>query len=64
MRWSYSIEGEPVVVVKITDGNHVMLTAKRDGDTSIRFEHADGTEKEYYVTVSDGSIWIDFFDES
>ena len=61
--WTYSMEGESVVVVEITDGNHVTLTAKRDGNTFIRFEKADGTEQNYYVTVSGGSIWINLLDE-
>ena len=62
--WTYSLEEESVVVVEITDGNHVMLTAKRDGSTFIRFENADGTEQNYYITVSGGSIWINLLDES
>ena len=62
--WTYSMEDESVVVVEITDGNHVTLTAKRDGNTFIRFENADGTEQNYYVTVSGGSIWVNLLDES
>lgn len=62
--WNYSLEDESVVVVEITDGNHVTLTAKHDGNTSIRFESDEGTEINYYVTVSGGSIWINLLDES
>ena len=62
--WTYSMEDESIVIVEITDENHVTLTAKRDGNTVIRFENADGTEQEYYVTVSGGSIWINVLDES
>ncbi|AWE08801.1 hypothetical protein DCE79_16195 [Lysinibacillus sp. 2017] len=62
--WNYSLEDESVVVVEITEGNHVTLTAKHDGNTSIRFESDEGTEINYYVTVSGGSIWINLLDES
>ena len=57
------MEDESVVVVEIVDGNHVTLTAKRDGNTLIRFKNAEGIEKEYYVTVSGGSIFINLFEE-
>ncbi|MER2106720.1 MAG: hypothetical protein ABS949_07260 [Solibacillus sp.] len=62
--WTYSLGDESIVVVEITAGNHVTLTAKRDGNTFIRFENADGTEQNYYITVSGGSIWINLLDES
>lgn len=62
--WTYSMEDESVVVMEITDGNHVTLTAKHDGNTFIRFKNTDGTEINYYVTVSGGSIWINLLDES
>lgn len=62
--WTYSVEGESAVTVEITDGNHVTLTTKRDGNTFIRFENADGTEINYYVTVSGGGIWINLLDEN
>lgn len=61
--WTYLIEDESVVRVKIVDGNDVILTAKRDGYSYIRFIKNDGTEKNYYVTVSGGSIWIDLLEE-
>ncbi len=61
--WTYLMEDESVVVVEIVDGNHVTLTAKRDGNTLIRFKNAEGIEKEYYVTVSGGSIFINLFEE-
>ena len=61
--WTYSLEDESVVVLEIADGNHVTLTAKKDGNTFIRFENSDGTERNYLVTVSGGSIWINLLDE-
>lgn len=62
--WAYSMEDESVVVVEIKDGNHVVLTAKHDGNTFIRFENADGSEQNYYITVSGGNIWINLLDEN
>lgn len=62
--WTYLLEDESVVVVEITNGNYVTLTAKHDGNTFIRFENSDGTEVNYYITVSGGSIWINLLDES
>lgn len=62
--WTYTMEDESVVLLEITDGHHVTLTAKKDGYTFIRFENSDGTEVNYYLTVSNGSIWINLLDES
>lgn len=62
--WTYMVEDESVVMTEITEGNHVTLTAKQDGTTFIRFENTDGTEVNYYVTVSGGGIWINLLDES
>ena len=61
--WTYTLEDESIIVMEITDGNHVTLTAKQDGNTFIRFENSAGTEINYYVTVSGGSIWINLLDE-
>ena len=62
--WTFSVKGESVVTVEIVDGNHVTMTAKREGNTFISFENADGTEKNYLVTVSGGKVWISPIDES
>ena len=61
--WIYSVEDDSIVGLEIVDGNHVTLTAKRDGNTFIHFENAEGIEKEYYVTVSGGGIFINLLDE-
>jgi len=62
--WTYTLEDESIVMLEIADGNHATLTAKQDGYTFIRFENSEGTELNYYVTVSGGSIWINLLDES
>lgn len=62
--WTYSMEDETIVMIEMTDDNHATLTAKQDGNTFIRFENTDGTEINYYVTVSGGGIWINLLDES
>ena len=62
--WTYSVEDESVAAVEIADGNHITVTAKHDGNTFIRFENADGTEKNYLVTVSGGNVWISPIDEN
>jgi hypothetical protein len=54
--WTYSADDESVVTTDISDGHHVTLTAKQDGNTLIRFKNSDGTEDQYYVTVSGGGI--------
>jgi len=61
--WTYSADDESVVTTDISDGNHITLTAKQDGNTLIRFKNSDGIEIEYYVTVSGGGIWVNRFDE-
>ncbi len=61
--WTYSLEDESIVEVEITEGDRVLLTAKRDGNTYIRFKSAYGIERNYYVTVSGGSIWINLLEE-
>ncbi|WP_339171242.1 hypothetical protein MKY51_09280 [Solibacillus sp. FSL R5-0691] len=61
--WTYSMEDETIVMIEMTDDNHATLTAKQDGTTFIRFENTEGTEINYYVTVSGGGIWINLLDE-
>lgn len=61
--WTYSMEDESVVMIEMTDDNHATLIAKQDGNTFIHFENTDGTEINYYVTVSGGGIWINLLDE-
>ena len=61
--WTFSAEDNSVVTVEIVEGNHVTMSAMHDGTTFIRFENTAGVEKNYLVTVSGGSIWINEMDE-
>ena len=62
-KWTFSAEDNSVVTVEIVEGNHVTMSAIHDGTTFIRFENTAGVERNYLVTVSGGSIWIDAIDE-
>lgn len=61
--WTYNIEHASIVEVDVIDGHHVTFTAKKDGTTLVAFTDTDGTQRDYYVTVSGGGIWVDAFYE-
>ncbi len=58
--WSYSIEDDSFFDVEIEDGTAV-VKAKKDGGTYLYFTKNDGTEEEYYITVSGGGVTINQF---
>ena len=60
--WAYTMEDESVASVKLDADGRVTVTAKHDGSTYLIFRAPDGTELEYYVTVSGGSPWVDLLD--
>lgn len=60
--WSYTVEDDSFFDVEIDEENNVKITAKRKGGTFITFTSDDGTEEEYYITVSGGGVTISDFD--
>lgn len=58
--WSYTVEDESVVDVEMTDGT-ATFKAKNKGGTSVLFKAADGTEHEYYATVTGGGVFVNEF---
>lgn len=60
--WAYTMEDDSVASVKLDADGHATVTAKHDGSTYLVFRAPDGTELEYYVTVSGGSPWVDLLD--
>ncbi|AWK51631.1 hypothetical protein DIC82_11625 [Clostridium beijerinckii] len=54
--WTYTMENKSIVDIKIENGNYIMITSKHDGDTFIHFNNTDGSEREYSIVVSGGSI--------
>ena len=61
-KWSYTIEDESFFDVEIDEENNAVVTAKKSGSTYLVFTKEDGTEEEYYVTVSGGGVTINQFD--
>lgn len=55
--WTYVSEDASVADVEIGEEGAV-VTAKEDGFTAVTFRNADGVEKEYYVSVTNGTVWI------
>lgn len=60
--WTYEIEDDSVVSVEMEDGNTAKLKSVHDGRCSVFFKNEDGTEVEYYVTVSGGGIYSNLMD--
>lgn len=56
--WSYSISDGTVAEVEIDENGNAKIKAKGKGGTSLIFKSADGTEEEYYVTVTGGGVFI------
>lgn len=61
--WSYTLNDDSIVAVKIDDDNRAKIRAKRDGTTYICFEDENGKKREYDVTVSGGQIWLSSYDD-
>lgn len=61
--WTYNVEHASIVEVDVIDGRHVTFTAKKEGTTLVAFTNTNGTQRDYYVTVSGGGIWVDAFHE-
>lgn len=59
--WSYSISDGTVAEVEIDENGNAKIKAKGKGGTSLIFKSADGTEEEYYVTVTGGGIYVSKF---
>ncbi|MCQ2434538.1 MAG: hypothetical protein MJ062_04810 [Oscillospiraceae bacterium] len=60
--WTVTIDDETVASVEITGETTADITAKKNGDTFLTFEAADGQSVEYYVTVNNGNLFLDEMD--
>ncbi|MCQ2458545.1 MAG: pilus assembly protein N-terminal domain-containing protein [Clostridia bacterium] len=60
--WSYSLEDPSVADVVLKQDNSVSLTANRKGTTLLTFVNETGDKKEFYITVSNGSVYINTFE--
>lgn len=56
--WSYTVEDDSIVAVEIGQNNIAAVSPRKSGGTYVRFSNADGNEREYYVTVSGGGVWV------
>lgn len=61
--WICSVEDESIVRAEITDGNHVTLRARRNGDCTVVFTDENGVQRECWVTNYNGQIFYSFLDE-
>ena len=60
--WNAKMQGDSIVQIHIEDGNHVKVTAKKDGNSHIIFKNQNGEEIEYYITVSGGNVFAQRFE--
>ena len=55
-RWTCTIEDKSVAEVTVTDGNHAIITSKKNGSTTLCFENAAGSKQEYVIVIDGNSI--------
>lgn len=61
-KWKYTIQDDTFFDVEIYEDNSAVITGKKDGSTYLIFTDENGTEQEYYVTVSGGGVTVNTFD--
>lgn len=54
----YTVSDSSVIGVSSENGN-IKIKAKHDGHSYIDFTFDDGSKRQFYVSVSGGSIWVD-----